>query len=454
MNKAKKIFGLAYLILFITFFAINCSNDQIGPDPETKSIASCEGCHTDYAHLQEVYSPDTTAPAGGCGGEAPHYEPYDRVFMGGDGFEAYKESGHYAIGCTGCHNGVDETADKTEAHSGDFISHPSMFYEDKCGACHGAIVEDFKTSLHHGTGQKRKVAMRSGLAGPEEFDQLPQHQIEGYNSNCATCHGTCGNCHIVRPPIGGGGLADGHDFARKPDMLSVCVTCHTSRGGHAYLGVAPGTEPDVHLTGMGLVCTDCHKGAELHGDGEPVDHRYAYSELPSCENCHTSIEGSNNYHNVHYNDFNCQVCHSQDYNNCGSCHIHGEGARIPAYLDFKIGKNPIPEDRPDFDFALLRRTLAAPDNWKEYGLDDYANFEAFPTYNYTTPHNLLKWTERTQVEQGASCYANCHIRNEGGVLINKELYLFYEDLLVWEQEATQHITVDDQLPASWFVEQK
>jgi hypothetical protein len=205
---------------------------------------------------------------------------------------------------------------------------------------------------------------------------------------------------------------------------------------------------------MGLTCIDCHKGAELHGNGEPVDHRYAYSELPACDNCHTNIQTSNSYHNVHYNDFNCQVCHSQDYNNCGSCHIHGEGARIPAYLDFKIAKNPIPEDRPDFDLALVRRTLAAPDNWKEYGVEEYDNFEAFPTYNYTTPHNLLKWTQRTQVEQGASCYANCHIRNEGGVLINKELYLFYDDLLVWEQQATQGMTVDDQLPPSWFVEQK
>jgi len=428
-------------------FIISCDNYTV--DPNAKSLSSCESCHTDYALLQEVYSPDTTAPAGGCGGEAPHYEPYDRVFMGGSGYEAYQESGHYSIGCAGCHNGNDKSKDKTLAHSGDFIAHPSMEYQDKCGSCHSTITENFTTSLHHGTGQKRKVTIRSGLIGPEEFDKLPQHQIEGYNANCATCHGTCGNCHVVRPPIGGGGLAKGHDFAQTPDMLGVCVTCHTSRGGHAYLGVASGTLSDVHLSKMGYKCTDCHDGAELHGNGEPVDQRYAYTELPECEDCHADIANDNSYHSMHMDDFNCQVCHSQDYNNCGSCHIHGDGARVTAYMDFKIAKNPIPDIKTGFNLVLVRRTLAAPDNWEKYDVAEYANFEAFPTYNYTSPHNILKWTSRTQVEEGSTCSSKCHIRNESGVLVNKELYLFEEDLLEWEKGATSFMTVDDALPGSW-----
>ena len=125
------------------------------------------------------------------------------------------------------------------------------------------------------------------------------------------------------------------------------------------------------------------------------------------------------------------------------------GARVPSYMDFKIAVNPLPDIKEEYDFALVRRTLAAPDNWKEYGVVEYANFNAFPTYNYTTPHNILKWTDRTNVDDGKSCYANCHIRNEDGVLINKNLYLFQEDLLEWEQNATGHITVDGKLPSSW-----
>lgn len=450
ISRKKHWSGLLLMILSLLFVFITSRCTKDNPQSEVDGVASCEGCHTNYAHLQAVYSPDTAIIGGGCGGEAPHYEPYDRVFMGGDGYAEYKKSGHYKIGCVGCHNGNNKTDDKTVAHSGDFISHPSMYADEKCGSCHQEIVNNFKTSIHNGTGQKRKVTMRSGLSGPQDFDQLPQHQIEGYNSNCATCHGTCGNCHIVRPLAGGGGLAKGHMFNKTPDMVTGCVVCHSSRGGHAYLGVAAGTQPDVHFSQNGFKCLDCHSGAEIHGDGHPVEQRYAYTKLPKCEDCHTGIATNNTYHSMHYNDFNCQVCHSQDYNNCGSCHVHGEGARIPSYLGFKIAVNPIPYVKPGFELSLVRRTLAAPDNWEKFGVDEYANFNAFPTYNYTTPHNILRWTNRTQVTSGSSCSSNCHIRNEGGVLINRGLYLFEDNLLDWEKSASASIQVDGKLPESWF----
>jgi thiosulfate/3-mercaptopyruvate sulfurtransferase len=440
----KLILPLCTLIIFIS----GCETAKIRLYDQ---VSACEDCHTDYALLQKVFSPDEEPPASGCGGEAPYYEPFDRVYMGGAGYEEYKLSGHYAIGCAGCHNGNDQTTDKDLAHSGDFLTHPSSEAEDKCGQCHAEIVSNFETSIHNGMGQMRKVALRSGFTGSDDFDQLPAHQIEGYNKNCATCHGTCGNCHIVRPKIGGGGLANGHSFTKQPDMVSVCVSCHSSRGGHAYLGVAAGTVPDVHLTKKGFKCNTCHTGDELHGNGEKVEQRYAYSELPDCENCHAGKAGSNSYHTAHYSDFDCHVCHSQNYNNCGSCHIHGAGARIPAYMDFKIAVNPIPDLKPGFEFAVVRRTLAAPDNWKEYNVPEYANFDVLPTFNYTTPHNILKWTTRTQVAEGKACYTSCHIRNEGGTLVNKELYLFRENLNTWEDNATKSVTVDGKLPSSWFV---
>ena len=433
------------IVALLTLITIGCTQRQW---TDMSNVASCEGCHTDLPHLKAVFTPDTAAAIGGCGGEAPHYEPYDRVFMGGEGYESYKVSGHSMVGCTGCHKGTGNTSDKAIAHSGDFIVHPSAEYETTCGACHQTIVDGFSTSLHQGTGQKRKVTIRSGLNGHEEFHLLPANHKEGYNNNCAHCHGTCGNCHVVRPPIAGGGLVNGHEFTDEPDMLNICISCHASRGGHAYLGVAPGTKPDVHLTEAGYECVDCHTGAELHGNGVAVDHRYAYSELPECEDCHSGIQSSNTYHMMHIGDFNCQVCHSQDYNNCASCHIHGDGARIPSYLGFKIAKNPIPTVKTGYELALVRRTLAAPDNWEVYGVEDYTNFDAFPTYNYTTPHNLQRWTSRTQSD--GACSLNCHIRNDGGTLINKNLYLFMDDLLVWEVDATSGITVDDILPASWI----
>ena len=444
--------GLGMVLTFVVLLlaGIGCTNYQIpGKTPPEPKENNCELCHTDYELLVEVHSPDTAPPAAGCGGDAPHYEPYDRVYMGGDGYDAFVASGHYAVGCVGCHNGDSDATDKDLAHSGEFLKHPSVEYADKCASCHETITDNFVTSIHNGTGQKRKVTMRSGLSGPSEFDQLPAHQIEGYNNNCAHCHGTCGNCHVVRPAIGGGGLSAGHNFNKTPDMFNVCITCHVSRGGHAFLGVAPGTVPDVHLTAEGYNCLSCHDGHELHGDAVPVEQRYAYTELPECESCHPDLESDNTYHSMHYDDFNCQACHSQDYNNCGSCHIHGEGARVPSYQGFKIALNPIPDVKEGYKFALVRRTLAAPDNWKEYGVPEYSNFDVFPTYNYTTPHNILRLTSRTNVGGTGGCAANCHIRDDGGTIVNKELFLFESDLLDWEIGATSGITVDGELPGSW-----
>ncbi len=161
---------------------------------------------------------------------------------------------------------------------------------------------------------------------------------------------------------------NGHSFTEKPDMVNTCVGCHSSRGGHAYMGVASGTVPDVHLSKAGFKCTNCHSKDEIHGTGKFVEQRYKYDKLPKCIDCHQGLENDNPYHSNHYTTFSCNTCHSQSYNNCGSCHIHGDGARIASYQDFKIGMNPIPDAKPGLKFALLRRTLMAPDSWEKYGV--------------------------------------------------------------------------------------
>lgn len=449
--------GLIILMVTLIFSGIACTNYTIPGKGSGKIEAnSCEGCHTDLERLIAVHTPDTGAPVGGCGGEAPHYEPYDRVFLGGEGYDAFKASGHYGVGCTGCHNGVGDSGDKNEAHSGDWISSPSLSHQEKCAGCHQNQSDNFMTSLHNGTGQKRKVAMRAGLEGAHQFDQLPEHHQEAYDAKCATCHGTCGNCHLVRPAIAGGGLTDGHNFIKKPDWYSVCVSCHVSRGGHAFLGAE--AEPDVHRDEHKMDCLSCHDGHELHGDGQPVEQRYDYAELPTCIGCHEEMDDdlkdNNSYHMVHYESFQCQVCHSQEYNNCGACHIKDGHAEFGPYMDYKIALNTLP-DLKDGKFALARRTLAHPDNWVGYGEElEYDNFDVLPTYNYTTPHNILEWTKQTTVAEGSSCSSSCHIRNEGGELINSELYLWADSLETWEVDATSPYTVDGELPSKWFAEKK
>jgi thiosulfate/3-mercaptopyruvate sulfurtransferase len=163
------------------------------------------------------------------------------------------------------------------------------------------------------------------------------------------------------------------------------------------------------------------------------------------------MESKNTYHSVHLSTFSCNTCHSQDYNNCGSCHIGGEGARIASYQGFKIGMNPIPDTKP-FKYAVLRRSLMAPDSWQNYGVANLANFNVRPTFKYATPHNIQRWTSRTQVEAGKPCYDACHIiKNSDGSYRNKELYLFKNDLQTWEVIATSPITVDGKLPSKWDV---
>lgn len=454
----KRILILLFAVMAAwSMTIIGCSDDSTSnnDDPATPSVASCEGCHTNYDHLKAVHSPDTVHASGGCGGDAPHYEPYDRVHLGGSGWDDFKNSSHYALGCVGCHNGVGDTDDKKMAHSGDFVAHPSTIAQEKCADCHATEVANTHNSIHQqGWGQKRKVTMRSGLNGPQEFTMLPAGVQEGYNANCATCHAaTCGDCHVNRPKAGGGGLMKGHAFTQKPSMTQTCVVCHSSRGGHAFLGVAAGTEPDVHQSKMGYDCMSCHSKTDVHGDGNIYEQRYAVAGLTQCTDCHGDME-SNNYHNAHsvggfQVELSCYTCHSQDYNSCGSCHVGGQGARITSFQDFKIALNPIPDIKTG-KFALVRMNPAAPDAWEKYGMDEYSNFDAFPTYNYTSPHNILRWTSRTQ--SSGKCFENCHIQKlDDGTFKNKNLYLFESDLRDYEKEATKSITVDGQLPEDWDV---
>jgi len=442
---------LAATMLSVILLVSACSSDD-APTNNNSSVASCEGCHTNKDNLKKVFTPDTAAGGSSCGGETPHYEPYERVVLEGSGWEDFKKSSHYSIGCVGCHNGTDKTDDKAKAHSGDFVAHPTAkLAGEKCAKCHADDVAAHNNSLHQqGWGQKRKVTIRYGLAGAKEFDLLPASVKAGYETNCAQCHAsTCGDCHVNRPKAQGGGLMSGHKFAKKPDMLNTCVGCHTSRGGHAFLGVASGTQPDVHKTKLNFECTSCHSKEEIHGTGEFVETRFHYSELPKCEDCHKGLENKNTYHSLHYSSFSCQTCHSQNYNNCGSCHIHGDGARILSYQDFKIGINPIPNQRSG-KFAVLRRTLSAPDSWEKYGVAKLENFDAFPAYNYSTPHNIQRWTQRTQVAAGKSCFDNCHVVKDGETIKNKELYLFKSDLKYdWEKSSSEGVTVDGKLPSSW-----
>ncbi len=446
MKSIPWLFGSAFLTILLIITGCTDKDVSVEPIDADAQIASCVGCHTNHEALAELADPEDPPEGGGCGGPPPFIPSYDRVHISRDGYDAFKYTVHGALGCTECHGGVDNTADKSLAHSGDFVKHPSTIADQTCAPCHADIVKTAMTSLHaEGWGQKRSQVVRAGV---NSFDELPQGIREGYNQNCATCHATCGDCHVTRPPAGGGGLYKDHKFSRTPDMRDNCIACHSSRGGHAYFGIGTGTQPDVHLTKAGYTCIDCHTKNELHGDGKQYDNRYQMELLPSCYDCHTDIESANPYHTLHIKDLNCHSCHAQDYNNCGSCHVGGEGARIYAHQSFKIALNPLRDVRP-YKFATVRRAPGAPDSWERYGVEVLADFDAKPTFNYTTPHNILRWTSRTQVDDGQPCYDSCHIIHEDDIYRNRHLYLFNSDLADWERSSNTEIIVDGRLPSSW-----
>lgn len=447
--RISKLFLATIAFTSTTFIACGGDSSSGPPDLEDPNadIDSCVDCHSNQDALFELHTPDSVIPTGGCSGPPPYYEPYERVYLDPQGFASFESSTHGQQECTTCHGGVDGTADKATAHSGTFVKHPSFENLDSCAGCHEDLVTNFENGLHfNGWGQRNSQIRRAGV---ESFDQLHEGLQDGYDQNCSTCHASCGSCHVNRPPAGGGGLLNGHDFA-EPDMRDNCTACHSSRGGHAYYGEAIGTKPDVHLTSMGYTCLDCHSVNEMHAStGEIYEYRYQVEALPQCVNCHTDLETNNLYHSMHYEDFNCQTCHSQDYNTCGSCHVAGEGARIHSHLSFKIGLNPLPNEKP-YKFTTVRRTLAAPDSWEQYGVAFLPNFDAKPIYNYTSPHNIQRWTARTTVEDGATCSSSCHIRQDGETWVNRSYYLFSSDFTAdWERSATATVVVDGQLPAGW-----
>ena len=440
MNK-----HLFYPLLMLAVFWTACSNkDENTTSPPRTQSYTCLGCHGDQATLKLVAAPNppSTGGEGGCGGTLPEMEAWEKVYVGGTYGQQFLLSTHGKIACVDCHKGVEPASDKTAAHTGNFVASPSREPVTFCGTCHAGIAATDSTSIHtQGFGQKAMVSLRSGFPSYENYPAQLKH---GYDKNCGKCHSSCGECHIMRPRQAGGGFIAGHKFQKTPDMRLNCTACHSARVAHAYFGESFGTRPDVHYVKLpGGSCLNCHTGAEMHGTGTRFDQRYSVTNQPKCEQCHANKSASNSYHAKHWNDLACQTCHSQEYQNCGSCHVD-TGVRNGPYMGFKIGMNAMPAVKR-FKYVVLRNAPYAPDTWSAYGIPTMSNFSAAPTFKLATPHNIQRFTERTTVENGKPCYDACHIVDGR----NRKWFLFQEDLQAWEVQANAPVIVDGHLPQSW-----
>ncbi|MGM0574118.1 MAG: hypothetical protein ACQEXJ_00090 [Myxococcota bacterium] len=349
---------------------------------------------------------------------------------------------HGSLGCVGCHGGDPDAETRAEAHV-EMSPDPTVGDGGVCADCHGDIAEFNANSLHTTlAGIRQSIAVRSGGG------ELPHELDQAFDNHCASCHSSCGNCHVSVPKSAGGGLLAKHQFKKTPPMTLVCTACHGSRVADEYKGNNEGVSADLHYF-RGMQCADCHSGAEMHGvEAGDVTHRYDVAAAPKCGDCHPDDGAFNEVaaHSVHrdgdgQNLLSCQVCHSSTYKNCSSCHvsINDEDKAVyevnppnhESYMTFKIGLNPKRDDLHPAKWVPVRHVPIDPDNYAFYGDDLLTSFDARSTWRMATPHNVQRVTP-----QNDNCNDSCHG--------NRALFLSPDDLADYEIDANADVVVSDE----------
>ncbi len=376
---------------------------------------------------------------------------------------------HHPLTCQNCHGGAQDFsfANMDEAHAG-LIADPSAAgqvaclechldedWSTACDACHEEIAAATSNSLHTNLwGFKRAIEERCAAG----FDSLGPAVQSGFQASCASCHATCGQCHVSRPhTVGGGfpmnGASLSHRFAATPDPDQQCAACHGNVGADFAA--------DVHNE-AGQRCASCHDAEEIHGDdqhtGAHYEDRFEVATMPRCRECHVSLD--DNFAHIHHAGVNpncgqchhasggcnachndgiafafsyplpvgqCQACHAQPYRNCSNCHnLTGSGEfDIDApVVQFKIARNANPH-RDEYDFVVVRHAPVAPETFAEWGLD-LPGYSDQPTWTYAAPHNIQRVTPQNQA--GEHCFSACHESQTGpdGYLL-RESDLFEPD---------------------------
>lgn len=449
-----------------------CENDTTnkvaGPIGGLPPEQTCLGCHASQERLQEalgelVHVTDKAGPQGTVDPLASWEKviiagPSGDQFLTGVHGPKYAGSDRHPLTCQNCHGGAADYsfANMGEAHAG-LIADPSApgqaaclvchLQEDwtsACDACHREIVEASSNSLHANLwGMQTAIETRCAV----DFARLGPAAQAGFKNSCATCHATCGQCHVSRPlAVGGGfpkvGSSLSHRFQATPDQDQQCLACHGNVAADFRAELADQL-PDVHAE-AGQKCDSCHGAEELHGDaqhtGDHYANRFEVATMPRCEDCHQSLDdniahihhaGANpNCGQCHHHDGSdcdachrggiafaftyplpvgqCQTCHAQPYRNCSNCHgLSADGGFVvdaPA-VQFKIARNPNPS-RSSYDFVVVRHAPVAPQTFAEWGLG-MPHYADLPTWTYSAPHSIRRQTPQGYVA-GQNCFAACH----------------------------------------------
>jgi hypothetical protein len=313
-----------------------------------------------------------------------------------------KNDPHMRLNCVFCHKGNEKGASKPDAHAG-LLKRPSD-NPTTCAMCHKPITDNYSKALHYTTaGLKNGVMPRFSPEETKIFDE------KVFQQSCRSCHSSCGDCHVKSPSVGGIsiGLIKKHKFVRK-DEGKTCAFCHGGRVYPEYIGDYGGA-PDVHYQ-KGMLCMDCHKKAEFHGDGTAYQSKQQVKDRPSCRGCHKlgreAKMTARVAHEKHENKVTCYGCHAgAAYRQCQQCHLGSGATSSPAML---LGLNP----RDKKTLTTLRLIPTARDTFAKAGIK-MQNFDALPNYWNTPAHNIRKRTDRTR-----SCDV-CHVERKG--FLTKEL---------------------------------
>jgi len=360
-------------------------------------------------------------------------EPFEKVLVS----KNFLNTDHGEIACTDCHGGNADSSDKETAHTG-LDPYPALNNPDTtCGECHDEIVATAKNSLH--TTLSTFVTVLKNRADMSKWDQIDAAR----KNHCFACHtSNCGGCHVSRPKFAKKGFINGHIFQKRSDPFNQCTACHGSRVGNEYYGMRG--QGDVHVAKYDMDCVACHKAKEMHA-AAPADlpGRYHLKEMVACTDCHQKLEyGSVREHTLHIGKVQCQVCHSQTYVNCYSCHTGKDEQGIGYFQnereveDMKIGFN-YDKKAPGatYNYMLVRHEPSDLEVFDFYVKDAFTNFDKVPTWKRASPHNIQRKTWQT-----ANCN-NCHG--------NRDLFLSEKDQLDYEKKANDAVVVpDNKIPAS------
>lgn len=311
---------------------------------------------------------------------------------------------HFGMGCKFCHKGNDKVASKEAAHKG-LVVRPSDNLKT-CSMCHKKITDTYAKSLHFTT-----AGQRNGVMPRFSKEELKTFDAKVFQQSCRSCHASCGDCHVKAPAVGGIsiGLLQKHKFVKK-DEGKTCAFCHGGRVYPEYTGEYC-EAPDAHYQ-KGMMCMDCHKKAEFHGDGNAYASKQDVKDRPACKNCHKLGQEAKMTaklaHDKHEGKVSCYGCHAASaYRQCRDCHLGTGATSKPEML---LGLSP----RDKKTLTTLRLIPTVRDTFAKAGIK-MENYDALPNYWDSPVHNIRKRTDRTR-----SCDV-CHVDRTG--FLKKELLI-------------------------------